>query len=83
MRKAFTKFGFDGFQGISAISSPQILKTTSAATNGSGEEGEVPTTGTQNDAEFVSPVSVGGQTVIMDFDTGSSDMCVMFVLELI
>ena len=35
------------------------------------------TTSSQNDAEFLSPVTVGGQTLVMDFDTGSSDMYVI------
>ncbi|KAL1863528.1 hypothetical protein Plec18167_000622 [Paecilomyces lecythidis] len=40
------------------------------------QTGAVTATSVQNDAEFVSPVKIGGQTVMMDFDTGSSDMWV-------
>lgn len=37
-------------------------------------EGSVSATSVQGDLEFVSPVSIGGQNITMDFDTGSSDM---------
>ncbi|KAJ9376064.1 hypothetical protein DTO063F5_8986 [Paecilomyces variotii] len=40
------------------------------------QTGAVSAKSVQNDAEFVSPVKIGGQTVMMDFDTGSSDMWV-------
>ncbi|KAG8419602.1 hypothetical protein J3458_004458 [Metarhizium acridum] len=30
----------------------------------------------RNDAEFISPVKIGGQTINLDFDTGSSDLWV-------
>lgn len=36
--------------------------------------GTVSATSVQNDAEFVSPVIIGGQKIIMTFDTGSSDL---------
>ena len=70
LRNAFVPFGFDDIS---------FLPTTSAAENvsataGTDEEGDVSASPTQNDAEFLSPVSIGGQTLVMDFDTGSSDM---------
>lgn len=40
------------------------------------ENGETSATGTGNDAQFLSPVTVGGQSMIMNFDTGSSDFWV-------
>lgn len=33
----------------------------------------------EGDAEFVSPVTIGGQTVRMNFDTGSSDLLVYLI----
>lgn len=36
--------------------------------------GTVSATSVQNDAEFVSPVIIGGQKITMTFDTGSSDL---------
>jgi len=36
--------------------------------------GEVINAPIQHDAQFLAPISVGGQTIMMDFDTGSSDL---------
>ncbi|MCJ1409291.1 S-glutathionyl-(chloro)hydroquinone reductase [Ptychographa xylographoides] len=41
-----------------------------------GETGEVTNTPAENDAEYLAPISIGGQTIMMDFDTGSSDLWV-------
>ncbi|ERT01192.1 aspergillopepsin I [Sporothrix schenckii 1099-18] len=49
--------------------------TTAAAAIGSGV-GIVINTPTSGDVEYLSPVSIGGQTLNMDFDTGSSDLWV-------
>jgi hypothetical protein len=45
----------------------------SAATNGTGL---VTATPEQGDVEYLSPVQIGGQTINMDFDSGSSDLWV-------
>jgi hypothetical protein len=47
--------------------------TTSKATNGTGIVSATPVDG---DVEYVSPISIGGQTMNMDFDSGSSDLWV-------
>lgn len=47
--------------------------TTVAATNGTGF---VQATPEQGDVEYLSPVTIGGQTMNMDFDSGSSDLWV-------
>lgn len=42
---------------------------------GSGEEtGRVTNTPTENNVEFLSPVQIGGQTLMLNFDTGSADL---------
>ena len=53
----------------------QVNAAASKAANGTTNDvGNVTATGSQNDAEFLSPVNVGGQQMVMDFDSGSSDM---------
>jgi hypothetical protein len=77
IRKAYNKFGLKGFGIIPEldISTTLIPLSELAASNSSGaDNGQVSATSSQNDAEFLSPVTVGGQTLVMNFDTGSSDM---------
>ncbi|KUI68913.1 hypothetical protein VM1G_04582 [Cytospora mali] len=54
-----------------AAASPNT--TVAAATNGTGM---VTATPEQGDVEYLSPVTIGGQTMNMDFDSGSSDLWV-------
>ncbi len=48
------------------------------ASNGtaSGGSGNVPATPEQGDVEYLAPINIGGQTMNMDFDSGSSDLWV-------
>lgn len=46
---------------------------TAAATNGTGS---VTATPEANDVEYLAPVTIGGQTLNLDFDSGSSDLWV-------
>jgi hypothetical protein len=50
--------------------------TASAATNSTSGTGIVTATPEQGDVEYLSPISIGGQTMNMDFDSGSSDLWV-------
>jgi hypothetical protein len=48
-----------------------------AATNGTGSAfGSVAATPEPGDVEYLSPVNIGGQTITLDFDSGSSDLWV-------
>ncbi|MCJ1252105.1 hypothetical protein MMC30_009343 [Trapelia coarctata] len=65
--KAYAKYNV-AFEGV-----PFMEQVTG---NSSGTTGKVTNTPTQGDVEFLSPVEIGGQTVQMNFDTGSSDFWV-------
>ncbi|KAK0732040.1 penicillopepsin [Lasiosphaeris hirsuta] len=49
--------------------------STAQASNTTGV-GSVTTTPEQGDVEYLSPVTIGGQTINLDFDSGSSDLWV-------
>ena len=77
LRKSYTKFGIAGYGFVPEldVSSDLIPFSELDAASGTGSGGgSVAASSSQNDAEFLSPVSVGGQTLVMNFDTGSSDM---------
>lgn len=84
LRKAFRKFGITpvDFSNITLNDfEPFDLKTSVVNTNQNtaaepDQTGAVSATSVQGDVEFVSPVTIGGQTITMDFDTGSADMYV-------
>ena len=50
--------------------------SNSGTSGAQGQAGSVTATPENNEAEFISPVTVGGQTLNIDFDTGSSDFWV-------
>ncbi|GAM90331.1 hypothetical protein ANO11243_083740 [Dothideomycetidae sp. 11243] len=55
---------------------PQRVKVAAA----SGQSGAVVATSQDGDEEYTCPVSVGGQTLNLDFDTGSADLWVFSTL---
>ena len=75
-RRALFKFGFDDieFQPNGEVATRINAATSAQFNNTQSEEGETTASPTQNDAQFLSPVTVGGQTLVMNFDSGSSDM---------
>jgi len=66
MLKAYRKFGFELMN--------RAANTTAAPGSGSGTVAAAPE---PNNAEYLSPVTIGGQQVTLDFDTGSSDLYVL------
>ena len=73
LRKAYRKFGLGTLDTYPGVNFTPKLAATNNGDN-STEDGEVPASPTQNDAEFLSPVSVGGQTLVLNVDSGSADM---------
>lgn len=79
MGRAYRKFGFPVPEAIPA-NRLHRRRTTNGATD--GEKGlhrslavsKVTASAQEADAEFLSPITIGGQTVNLDFDTGSADM---------
>ncbi|KIW82342.1 hypothetical protein Z517_05369 [Fonsecaea pedrosoi CBS 271.37] len=74
-RKAMFKFGFGDIEFLPGGEVATTIKATTEAqldTTGN-EDGETSASPTQNDAQFLSPVNVGGQTLVLNFDSGSSD----------
>ncbi|EAS34957.1 aspartic protease PEP3 [Coccidioides immitis RS] len=79
LKKAYAKFGiipsgisFDSFEDFTPFSSDNDRNTVSKAMQ-ANETGIVTNTPTNNDAEYLSPVTIGGQKFVMNLDTGSSD----------
>lgn len=88
MDRAYRKFGFpapeanqlditsgaSGFLDDSFVDG-NVDQTTEPTAAGTGAPAsKVAATSQEGDSEFLSPVTIGGQTMNMDFDTGSSDL---------
>lgn len=71
MLKAYAKYGFSAVSRQSNSTAPPA-----AAGAGGGTVAALPE---PNAAEYLSPVNIGGQTVTLDFDTGSSDLYVKII----
>jgi hypothetical protein len=82
MAKAYRKFGWGligarhrgGKSRKPMASTNTTTPTTTTPNTTQAETGEVIATPEQNASLFLSPVTIGGQTLNMDFDTGSSDL---------
>lgn len=72
-RKAFNKFGMKMPNGLAQQGGAGGAVSDATATSQTGDVANTPEDG---DVEFVAPITVGGQTIVMDFDTGSSDLYV-------
>ncbi|KAJ5200457.1 Peptidase A1 [Penicillium cf. griseofulvum] len=88
LRKAYRKFGIDAaalngvdasdFQPFDTKHTPTAsVKVAKEDVAHSEQTGAVDATSVDGDVEFVSPVNIGGQTLDLNFDTGSADMWVM------
>lgn len=55
---------------------PETVSKAAAAAAAGSQEGSVTATPEEYDSEYLCPVSVGGTTLMLDFDTGSADLWV-------
>ena len=72
MVKAYKKFGFD----MSAMPAMPAVKAAAAPGTTTGQTGAVQASPEPNDSEYLEKVNIAGQAVMLDFDTGSSDLWV-------
>ncbi|KAJ5165952.1 aspergillopepsin A-like aspartic endopeptidase [Penicillium capsulatum] len=84
LRKAYRKYGvaphnFDdlGLSDFAPLNANLAGVSSNQNTAESDQTGAVTATSVQNDVEFVSPVTIGGQNITLNFDTGSADLWVM------
>ena len=70
MARAYRKYGW----AVPETMNTAVINATNRAT--SNQAGGTQATPEEGDAEFLSPVKIGGQTLMMDFDTGSADLWV-------
>lgn len=73
LRKRELKFGFGDISIVPTGDVAAKISVAAANSTTGSENGETSATGTQNDAQFLSPVTVGGQEIVVNFDSGSSD----------
>jgi hypothetical protein len=66
MYRAYRKYGFP-------LGDRKFANTTVSRAAG-GMNGQVSADPSNGAAEYVSQVTIGGQTMVLDFDTGSSDL---------
>ncbi|KAI4121492.1 MAG: hypothetical protein LQ347_006845, partial [Umbilicaria vellea] len=90
VHKAYRKYGWDLPESLTKA--PSTKSQTSNVTAGTltgynspinkenSETGDAAATPEENDQEFLAPVSIGGQEILMDFDTGSADLWVFSTL---
>lgn len=60
--------------GVDLLDFEPLSSGSSQNDAGTDQTGEVSAVSVQGDAQFVSPVTIGGQTIVMNFDTGSADL---------
>ena len=78
MGKAYQKFGFPVPDDMSLAITQSNVQAPANATEKTAakQQGSTDAKPQQGDSEFLSLVDIGGQTIMMDFDTGSSDLWV-------
>ncbi|KAH0174936.1 acid protease, partial [Aureobasidium melanogenum] len=73
---AATSWATSSVVASSSVAAPTAASSPAPAANADDETGEVAATPADNGAEYLSPVTIGGQKLNLNFDTGSSDLWV-------
>lgn len=76
LQRSYRKYGIAAVDlGIDDLLDFKPLSSGNSQTSTDDDQtGEVSAVSVQGDAQFVSPVTIGGQTIVMNFDTGSADL---------
>ena len=74
LAKAYAKYNIPMPELTSSSSSSGAVSDVSTSSGSSSETGEVNNDPTQYDSEYLSPITIGGQPIMVDFDTGSADL---------
>ena len=72
MRNAYNKWGLALPKALVSVTQSSLANVN--AVNDTGVTGEVINEPEEHDIEYLSPVTIGGQKLVMNFDTGSSDL---------
>ena len=81
LRRSYSKFKINTVDlGIDLLDFQPLGSDSSQNAPESDQSGEVTASSVQGDAQFISPVTIGGQEIVMNFDTGSADLYVIFDL---
>lgn len=77
LRQAYRKFDIGKVDNLPGSSlGTKVALSKARANNGSIDDQDSPST-PQNEAQFLCPVTVGGQSLVLNIDSGSSDMLVL------
>lgn len=77
LRRSYSKFKINSVDlGIDLLDFKPLESDSSQNAPESDQSGEVTASSVQGDAQFISPVTIGGQKIVMNFDTGSADLYV-------
>lgn len=79
LRRSYSKFKINTVDlGINLLDFQPLGSDSGQNAPESDQSGEVTASSVQGDAQFISPVTIGGQEIVMNFDTGSADLYVLF-----
>ncbi|KAL8655668.1 MAG: hypothetical protein Q9226_002955 [Calogaya cf. arnoldii] len=76
LEKAYRKYGWDVPAGLIKNVSTHTSRALGDPAEEDDDTGNIPADEEEGDVSFLSPIIIGGQPMMMNFDTGSSDLWV-------